>query len=304
MAHAAAIVLAGGKSSRMGSPKAALGWHGSTLLRRVTGIVARSVDGPVVVVSAPGQALPALDPGVEVVADEREGRGPVQGIAAGLAAIRDRAEVAYVSATDVPLLHPAFVRRVVGALHAEVDVVLPEVGGHRQPLSAAYRVDLLGVIDELIGTDRMRPASLFERSRVLHMREDDLLEDPTLARLDPALASVSNLNEPGEYERAHALPAPEIAVVLGSRRETVRAWSLGAAAASIDPAPQANAVATLNGNRVVRGPEFPLVAGDTIAFSAAELDRRKQASRADHEDLRRESADAEQHRARHDRHHA
>jgi molybdenum cofactor guanylyltransferase len=274
MAHAAAIVLAGGRSSRMGSPKAALAWHGSTLLRRVTGIVARAVDGPVVVVSAPGQALPALAPGVEVVADEREGRGPVQGIAAGLAAIGDRAEVAYVSATDVPLLHPEFVRRVVGSLHAELDVVLPKVGGHRQPLSAAYRVDLLGVINELIATDRMRPPSLFERSRVLHMSADELLADPTLARLDPALSSVSNLNEPAEYERALASPAPEIAVLVGSRRETVRAWSLGAAAALVGHAVPGNVVATLNGNCVARGPEFPLVAGDRIVFSAAEIDRR------------------------------
>ena len=49
MADAAGIVLAGGRSSRMGSPKAALEWHGSTLLRRVAGIVGRAVDGPVVV---------------------------------------------------------------------------------------------------------------------------------------------------------------------------------------------------------------------------------------------------------------
>jgi molybdopterin-guanine dinucleotide biosynthesis protein A len=86
----------------MGSPKAALEWHGSTLLRRVTGIVARSVDGPVVVVRAPGQELPDLDPAIELVADAREGRGPLQGLAAGLAAIGGRAEVAYVSSTDLP----------------------------------------------------------------------------------------------------------------------------------------------------------------------------------------------------------
>ena len=69
MADAAGIVLAGGRSTRMGSPKAALEWHGSTLLRRITGIVGRAVDGPVVVVRAPGQALPALPDGVEVVED-------------------------------------------------------------------------------------------------------------------------------------------------------------------------------------------------------------------------------------------
>src|SRR6516164_643504 len=119
MMQAAGIVLAGGRSSRMGSPKAALEWHGSTLLRRVTGIAARAVDGPVVVVRAPGQELPALEGAVEVVEDAREGRGPLQGLAAGLAAVRDRAGVAYLSSTDLPLLHPAFVRRVVGAIDDE-----------------------------------------------------------------------------------------------------------------------------------------------------------------------------------------
>ena len=267
MAQAAAIVLAGGKSSRMGSPKAALDWHGSTLLRRVTGIVARSVDGPVVVVSAPGQALPPLDGAVEVAADEREGRGPVQGIAAGLAAIGERAEVAYVSATDVPLLHPAFVHRVIGALDDEVDVVLPEVGGYRQPLSAAYRLDLLGVITDLIASDRMRPASLFERSRVLHMGEADLLEDTALKRLDPELASVSNLNEPADYERACALPAPEIGVLLGARRQMVRAWSLDAAAQAVGLALNDHIAFALNGDGMTPDPELPLVAGDMLAFT-------------------------------------
>jgi molybdopterin-guanine dinucleotide biosynthesis protein A len=278
MAESAAIVLAGGHSSRMGAPKAALEWHGSTLLRRVTGIVGRSVDGPVVVVSAPGQALPALDAAVEVVSDEREGRGPLQGLAAGLAAIGDRAEIAYVSSTDVPLLHPAFVRRVVGALDDQVDVVLPEVGGYRQPLSAAYRTGLLSTVEELIAADQMRPAFLFDRSRVLHMGEDDLLRNGVLARLDPALASVRNLNEPADYERAHALPAPEIqiekfgplATTSAGRRQTVRAWSLGVAAAAADLALDEHIVAALNGDKITRDSDLPLVSGDTVAFMVAD----------------------------------
>ena len=76
------IVLAGGRSSRMGTPKASLEWHGSTLLRRVVGLVARAVDGPVIVVRAPGQELPELPGEVEQVEDAREGRGPLQGLAA------------------------------------------------------------------------------------------------------------------------------------------------------------------------------------------------------------------------------
>lgn len=278
MPDAAAIVLAGGRSSRMGSPKAALEWHGSTLLRRVTGIVARSVSGPVVVVRAPDQPLPELERSVEVVSDAAEGRGPMQGLAAGLAAIGDRAPVAYVTSTDVPLLHPAFVRRVVGAFNGEVDVVLPEVGGYRQPLAAAYGVGLLDTVEELIAADRLRPAFLFEQCRVLHLNEAAMLRDSALARGDPELESVSNLNERTDYERAHSLPAPEIRVErfgplapkTGPRRETVRAWTLGQLAAAIGLELDEHVVAALNGDQISREPQMPLTAGDTVAFMVAD----------------------------------
>ncbi len=262
----------------MGSPKAALEWHGSTLLRRVTAILARSLGGPVIVVSAPGQALPALGPGVEVVADEREGRGPMQGLEAGLAAIADSAAVAYVSSTDVPLLHPAFVRTVVRALDGSIDVVLPEVGGFRQPLAAAYRVTLLSIVRELIEADRLRPAFLFERCRVRPLPAEVLLQDPALARLDPALASVSNLNEPEDYRRAVALPAPEVQVERfgplarppGSRRQVARGWSLGEVAAAVGLTLGDHIVAALNGDQISRDSQLPLAAGDTVAFMVAD----------------------------------
>src|SRR4029077_7326067 len=99
MSGTAGVVLAGGRSSRMGTPKAALEWHGSTLLRRTVGILARVSDGPVVVGGGRGHARPPLPPATEVVDDPHEGLGPVQGLAAGLAALTGRAEVAFVSST-------------------------------------------------------------------------------------------------------------------------------------------------------------------------------------------------------------
>src|SRR5215475_12926714 len=123
----AGVVLAGGRSSRMGTPKAALEWHGSTLLRRTVGVLARAAGGPVVVVRAPGQELPELPKGTLIADDPREGKGPVQGIAAGLAALRGQADVAFVSSTDLPYLHPAFIRRVLRAVAESdgTDVALP-----------------------------------------------------------------------------------------------------------------------------------------------------------------------------------
>jgi molybdenum cofactor guanylyltransferase len=279
MAQAAGIVLAGGRSSRMGTPKAGLEWHGSTLLRRIAGVVARSVDGPVVVVRAPGQELPELPAGVEVTEDAREGRGPLQGLAAGLAAVGDRAEVAYVSSTDVPLLHPRFVRRVLDALDDDVDVALPHVGGFPHPLSAAYRVGLLDIVERLIAEDRMRPAFLFEACRVRRLDAAALLEDPALAALDPRLDSVLNLNEPGDYEAARSRPAPEVTIrrfgVLrrqgnGPDPAVALAATLGQAAAATGLALDDHVVAALNGDQIMRDPEAPLVAGDTVALLSAD----------------------------------
>ena len=280
MADTAGIVLAGGRSSRMGSPKAALEWHGSTLLRRVVGIVARGVDGPVVVVRAPGQPLPVLPDAVEVVEDAREGRGPLQGLAAGLAAVRDRAAAAYVSSTDVPLLHPRFIRRVLAALDDDVDVVLPHVGGFPHPLAAAYRTELVDAVERLIAEDRMRPAFLFEACRVRRLDEATLLADPALAALDPGLDSVLNLNERSDYEDARSRPAPEVTVQrFGALRRmgnggpdpaVVQAATLGEAAAASGLTLDEHIVAALNGDQMTRDPEAPLAKGDTVAFLSAD----------------------------------
>ena len=280
MATAAGIVLAGGRSSRMGTPKAALEWHGSTLLRRIVGLVERGVDGPVVVVRAPGQELPALPASVEVVEDAREGRGPLQGLAAGLAALDGKAEAAYASSTDAPLLHPAFVRRIVGALDADVDVVVPRAGGFPHPLAAAYRTSLRPLVERLLAADRLRPAFLFDECRVLRLDEDALLVDGALAAADPQLDSVLNLNEPADYEAARTRPAPEVTVQrFGALRRRgngaaspalMRAATLGTAAQAAGVTLDEHVVAALNGDQISRDPELPLVAGDTVAFMAAD----------------------------------
>jgi molybdopterin-guanine dinucleotide biosynthesis protein A len=276
----AGIILAGGRSSRMGTPKAALPWHGSTLLRRVTEVVARAVDGPVVVVRAPGQGLPHLPPAVGVVEDPQEGLGPVQGLAAGLAAVAAEADRAFLAATDAPFLHPAFARAVLGAMTSDIDVVLPHARGFPQPLAAAYRTSLATVVESMVADGLLRPAFLFERCRVRRLVEADLLADPVLAALDPELESVRNLNEPSDYEEALARPAPEVTIQCygalartsptAGRPARVRAATLveASAAAGVDLAD--HVVAAVNGEQITRDGALALVAGDTVSFLSSD----------------------------------
>jgi len=269
----------------MGTPKAALEWHGSTLLRRTVGILARVTSGPVVVVRAKGQELPDLPDTVIVADDPREGKGPVQGIAAGLTALRGLADTAFVSSTDMPFLHPAFVRRVLRALEDDdaADVALPLARGYKQPVAAGYRVTLADTAERLVKEDRLRPAFLFAECRVETIDDAALKSDPVLAALDPDLDSVLNVNTPDDYEKARARPAPDVTVQLfgtlartaakgdgTSRPLPIRAATIQAAADAVGLTFDRHVTAALNGDQITRDPHVPLAAGDTLFFLSAD----------------------------------
>ena len=274
MAVVGAVVLAGGRSSRMGEPKALLEWHGSTLLRHVVGLVSRGCEGPVVVVRAAGQQLPELPSSVRVLDDEQEGRGPLQGVAVGLSALQDEVEHAFVCATDLPFLHPRFVRRVTRAA-AGRDIAIPVVGGFRQPTTAAYRTSLAARAHALLEQDRLRVGFLLEDADVAALDEQALLDDPALRRLDPHLESVLGVNDRPAYEQARARPAPEVSVqrsgaVTGGGTTTVRAATLGAAAQAVGLTLDRHLLAAIDGDQVVRDVRTPLAHGDAVTFLSAD----------------------------------
>src|SRR5690625_1135469 len=288
MRSAAGVGLAGGRSTRMGTAKANLEWHGSTLLRQVTGVVARGVEGPVIVVAAPDQILPELDAETVVCHDPQEGLGPMQGLAVGLAAAATYAESAFVCPTDLPFLHAAFVRTVMRGFGSGApdeasgespDVVLPFVGGYRQPMAAGYRTDLAARIEKLLEADRRRPAHLFEECHVRQLDEAELLRDPRLAGVDPDLDSVVNVNAPDDYRAARERLAPEVVVerygVLatgGDQRESrrVRAANLAAAADQVGLAFNGHMLAAVSGDQIRGDGQLPLLPGDTVAFISAD----------------------------------
>ncbi len=190
----AGIILCGGQSKRMGRPKAWLPFAGETMLGRVVRALSQVVN-PIVVVAAPDQEVPPLPDHVVLVRDEEKGRGPLQGLAAGLTYLQDKAKAAYLSSCDVPFLKPEFVQRL-GELIEDNAICVPRVGGFHHPLAAVYRVDVLPVVRKLLEEDRLRPFFLFEAvpTRVV---EADQLQD-----VDSTFQTLRNLNTPEDYEAA------------------------------------------------------------------------------------------------------
>ncbi len=296
-----AVILCGGESRRMGQPKAWLPFGPERLLQRVVRLVS-TVAAPIVVVAAPGQELPPLPAAVLVACDPLRGRGPLQGLAAGLAALPDEVELAYATATDVPFLQPAWIDRLV-ALIERHDLAIPRCDGFLHPLAALYRrASVLPACDSLLRGGRLRPAFLVD---VLSAR---IVSADEFRSIDPELLTLRNLNTPEDYHSALALagarvpdPAttgnemcpPRVHVELfgvprlraGVSRLAVEAADIGAALRAISRACPAllGSVLTgegslqpaytlnINGQRFTTDPATPLQDGDSLILLAVDV---------------------------------
>lgn len=197
----AGIVLCGGLSTRMGRPKAWLPFGpDEVLLQRIVRILSEVV-APIVVVAAIGQDLPELPADVLIARDEREALGPVGGLAAGFSMLRGRAQAAYATACDVPLLKPQIIRRICDSL-GDNDLAIPVEGRFHHPLAAIYRLTLEERARQLLRENRLRPVFLLEQAQAREIPIDSFRD------LDPELDSFRNCNTPEDY-----------AAVLGLKRE-------------------------------------------------------------------------------------
>jgi molybdopterin-guanine dinucleotide biosynthesis protein A len=195
----AAIVLAGGRSSRLASAgivppggKAGLVLGGTTLLERVCGRVG-GVARRIVVVAAPGQELPSLPSAVEVVRDSAPGAGPLAGIADGLRALGDVAAAVLVVSRVLALLRESLMAGPGAPLWA-----VPEVGGHLQVLVSAVRPEVLAAIEAHLATGRRDPRSLVERLAAAGAAW--IVPEQSLLPVDPGLQSFRDLDTPRDLE--------------------------------------------------------------------------------------------------------
>lgn len=181
----------------MGRPKAWLPFGDEVLLQRVVRLARVGIGaGPIAVVAAPEQELPGLPEGTIVARDPVEGRGPLQGLATGLAALPDEVELVYATATDVPFLQPAWIRRLAERI-GRGDLAIPYVAAYHHPLAALYRREtILPAVRELLARGLSRPVCLLEQVTTR------VLSDEELRDIDPEFSTLRNLNDLSEYESA------------------------------------------------------------------------------------------------------
>jgi molybdopterin-guanine dinucleotide biosynthesis protein A len=177
----------------MGRDKAHLPFGRETMLERVVSEVG-VVVGPrrIVVAAAEGQVLPPLPPEIRVVRDLQEDCGPMSGLAAGLAAVREEADAVFVGTCDAPLLRAEFISGLFDRLGG-AEAVVPVEGDRFYPATAVYRTSVLPIVlaDLEAGQFRMQWFARDLRAVFIPIEE--------LRSIDPDLASLRNVNSPEEY---------------------------------------------------------------------------------------------------------
>lgn len=191
---AAAIVLAGGKSSRMGRAKALLPFDDMPLIVHIVSALQRLFP-EIVVVTAPGQELPSMPVPVTLVHDEVAHQGPVGGMYYGLSATR--ADVAFVTSCDSALLNFNLIAYLVSQI-VDHDVVVPYWQDRLHPLHAVYRRSVMPLLAEQLARGELRAMKLFERVRTRRVDEEEI------RRFDPEGESFFNMNTPEDYAEALA----------------------------------------------------------------------------------------------------
>lgn len=184
-----AVILAGGKSTRMKSNKALLPYSGELFIERIHRQLSALFPEVILVTNTPEmyRFLPCT-----MVPDEFPGLGSLAGIHAGLK--HSKTEHIFVVACDMPYLNSELMRRMISKAQ-ESDVVIPESDGGFEPLHAVYSKNCLPAMEAALKDGKIKIVDCLDWKKVTVLSREEI------AAVDPEFHSFRNINTPEEYFR-------------------------------------------------------------------------------------------------------
>jgi molybdopterin-guanine dinucleotide biosynthesis protein A len=188
-----AVVLAGGRSSRLGQDKAFLRINGQFLIESILEKLAQLSDELIIVTNDTGryEQFEAV-----VIGDVFPGKGALGGIYSGLRAATKNHSL--IVACDMPCLNLSLLR-YMQSLAPQYDVVIPRVGRLVEAIHAVYSRDCLPFIERQLRRGDLRISSLFPQVRVRYVDSDEM------RTFDPEHLSFFNINSQADLDKAREL---------------------------------------------------------------------------------------------------
>lgn len=192
------IVLAGGKSQRLGRAKALEEIGGQSLIERVMDRIS-PLGNEIIVVTSSSDQFPDL--GVRRVVDIHPRKGALGGIYSGLK--ESPSFHSLVVACDMPFLSIALLRYLI-ELSPGFDIVIPRVERLMEPLHAVYSKNCLATIEAMLQKGNLKISDLLDAVKVRYV------EDAEVEKFDPQRLSFFNINSEADLEHARSLLVGEL----------------------------------------------------------------------------------------------
>jgi molybdopterin-guanine dinucleotide biosynthesis protein A len=195
------IVLAGGKSLRLGQNKTLEIICGRSLLERVVDQLS-FLNSSIIIVAATQQSIPQLnsDSRIDTVIDIYPDKGPMGGIYTGLATSASYHNL--VVACDMPFLNHALLDYII-SLSANFDLVIPRLGDMVEPLHAVYTKGCLTQIELLLKESNLGIRELFDHVKTRYVEASEI------DQFDFGHLSFFNINTKADLEIARSLAEKE-----------------------------------------------------------------------------------------------
>ncbi len=163
-----AVILAGGKSSRMGFDKQFLEINKKRLLDTQIHKLRKEFEEIIVVSNKTTQYI---DVNYKIVCDEIKEIGPLGGIHVGLK--NSTSKYTYITACDMPIISNDYIRFMKEKIRGNVEACVTKTGYRIEPFNGFYSISLIDKIEELIAKKRTSMFSLLNNINTIYINEED-----------------------------------------------------------------------------------------------------------------------------------
>ena len=187
------IILAGGKSSRLGRCKLSESLRGKSLIEHVIGRL-EPISNHILIVTTEEQSRFLLTNKAEVVTDICPGKGPLGGIYTGLLA--SKSPYNFIAGCDMPFLNISLLHYMISLMQG-FDAIVPRLETDKiEPLHAIYSRRCIDIIQTQLEHEHLKISQTLDMLHVRYVQREEC------TRFDPYLLSFFNINSPSDLKRA------------------------------------------------------------------------------------------------------
>lgn len=195
-----AVILAGGKSTRMGTDKCTLLFHSKPLIYWPYNVLNNIAEEIIISVSCKEETTAIKEyfgENVEIVTDEKPNLGPISGILSSFK--RVKGEYVALSPCDSPLIKSELYQRLFDKANG-ADGAVPLIGSYWEPLHGVYKKEaMLSAIKNILAEGKNRFQDTFEYLNIREFTEDDIKD------IDPNFYSFVNINSIKDLTKASSI---------------------------------------------------------------------------------------------------